>query len=96
MAAIRWFEREVSGSQSVLWMQRQTGNPTFLEKPGLSRGWQNPVSTLSGLPTVAGWFHETGYRGDDPYYQRVSDASIVYETEDDLSRAALLRKHSVQ
>ncbi|WP_336037053.1 DUF2298 domain-containing protein [Halobacterium yunchengense] len=95
-AAIRWFEDEVSGSQSVLWMERQTGNPTFLEKPGLSRGWQNPVSTLSGLPTVAGWFHETGYRGDDPYYQRVSDAEIVYQTEDDRSRAALLRKHDVQ
>ncbi|MCG1002745.1 MULTISPECIES: DUF2298 domain-containing protein [Halobacterium] len=95
-AAIAWFEDEVSTTQSVLWMERETGTPTFVEKPGLSRGWQNPVSTLSGLPTVAGWFHETGYRGDDPYYQRVDDVGILYETRDDRSRAVLLDKYDVQ
>lgn len=96
MAAMAWFEDEVSGNQSVLWMERQTGTAPFVEKPGLSRGWQNPVSTLTGLPTVAGWFHETGYREDSAYYQRVSDVEILYETTDDLSRAVLLDKHGVQ
>ncbi|MGB9963390.1 DUF2298 domain-containing protein [Halobacterium hubeiense] len=96
VAAIEWFEDEVSATQSVLWMERETGTPPFVEKPGLSRGWQNPVSTLTGLPTVAGWFHETGYRGDAPYYQRVDDVGIIYETTDDRSRAVLLDKHDVQ
>lgn len=96
VAAMEWFEDEVSATQSVLWMERETGTPPFVEKPGLSRGWQNPVSTLTGLPAVAGWFHETGYRGDEPYYQRVSDVNIVYETNDARSRAVLLDKHDVQ
>lgn len=96
VAAMEWFEDEVSATQSVLWMERETGTPTFVEKPGLSRGWQNPVSTLTGLPTVAGWFHETGYRGDDPYYQRVDDVGILYETTDARSRAVLLDKYDVQ
>ncbi|MFB6269712.1 MAG: DUF2298 domain-containing protein, partial [Halobacterium sp.] len=96
MAAMDWFEANVSDTQSVLWMERQTGTPTFVEKPGLERGWENPVSTLTGLPTVAGWFHETGYRGDAPYYQRVSDVNIIYETTDARSRAVLLDKHDVQ
>jgi YYY domain-containing protein len=96
MAAMDWFESQVSDTQTVLWMDRQTGTPPFVEKAGLQRGWQNPVSTLTGLPTVAGWFHETGYRGDEPYYQRVSDVNIIYETTDDRSRAVLLDKHDVR
>ncbi|NIB99213.1 DUF2298 domain-containing protein [Halobacterium sp. R2-5] len=96
VAAMEWFEDEVSTTQSVLWMERETGTPPFVEKPGQSRGWQNPVSTLTGLPTVAGWFHETGYRGDEPYYQRVSDVGVLYETTDARSRAVLLDKYDVQ
>jgi len=96
VAAMEWFEDEVSDTQSALWMERETGTPTFVEKPGLSRGWQNPVSTLTGLPAVAGWFHETGYRGDDPYYQRVEDVGIIYETADARSRAVLLDKYDAQ
>jgi len=96
VAAMEWFENEVSTTQSVLWMERETGTPPFVEKPGQSRGWQNPVSTLTGLPTVAGWFHETGYRGDEPYYQRVSDVEVLYETTDARSRAVLLDKYDVQ
>jgi len=96
VAAMAWFEDEVGETQSVLWMEREAGHPTFVEKPGLSRGWQNPVSTLTGLPTVAGWFHETGYRGDAPYEQRVSDVGVLYETTDDRSRAVQLAKYDVQ
>jgi uncharacterized membrane protein len=96
VAAMAWFEDEVGETQSVLWMERETGHPTFVEKPGLSRGWQNPVATLTGLPTVAGWFHETGYRGDEPYEQRVSDVAVLYETTDDRSRAIQLQKYDVE
>jgi len=77
-------------------MERPTGTPTFVEKPGLSRGWQNPVSTVTGLPAVAGWFHETGYRGDAPYEQRVDDVEVLYETPDDRSRAILIDKYDVE
>jgi len=96
LAAMDYFESEVSTTQSVLWMERETGTPTFVEKPGLNRGWENPVSTLTGLPTVAGWFHETGYREDEMYYTRVSDVDIIYQTEDARSRAVLLEKHDVE
>jgi YYY domain-containing protein len=96
VAAMEWFEAEVSETESVLWMERPTGTPTFVEKPGLRRGWQNPVSTVTGLPAVAGWFHETGYRGDAPYEQRVDDVEVLYETPDDRSRAILIDKYDVE
>ena len=48
--------------------------------PSNGDGAAAPAS-LTGVPTVAGWFHEIGYRGDEPYQERVSDVRTIYTGE---------------
>ena len=40
--------------------------------------WTNPVSSLTGVPTLAGWAHEVGYRGGDVYRTRVGHVDTIY------------------
>ena len=54
----------------------------------------NPASTLTGVPTVAGWQHEVGYRGRTAYLDRVRDVDAMY-TGDAATRAALLGEYDV-
>jgi YYY domain-containing protein len=62
------------------WLADRPGRPTVVERPGTSPyQWRNVPSTLSGLPTVAGWNHEAGYHGLDPYLRRVGDVRRIYE-----------------
>lgn len=70
----------------VEFLDNQSGQATLLSAPGTGRypsrggfghppgayNWQsNPASSLTGLPTVAGWSHEIGYRGVEAYVSRV-------------------------
>ena len=78
--------------RAIAWVDELGGQPTVLEAPGTGwysggtddRGrvmytWQaNPVSSLTGVPTVAGWQHEVGYRGQDSYRERVRDVDAIY------------------
>jgi YYY domain-containing protein len=93
---------------AIAWLDRQEGRPTILSAPGTSwmdgagygnppgmYGWQsNPASSLTGVPTVAGWQHEVGYRGDEAYFDRVRDVDAAYLTPE--RRAAVLAKYDVQ
>ncbi|WP_254823199.1 DUF2298 domain-containing protein [Haloglomus halophilum] len=45
--------------------------------PQAGKGAAAPAS-LTGVPTVAGWFHEVGYRGQEPYQNRVDDVETIY------------------
>jgi YYY domain-containing protein len=70
------------------------GRPTLLSAPATSRypgpersgpvppgmyDWDaSPAASLTGVPTVAGWHHEVGYRGAEPYFQRVRDVDDAY------------------
>lgn len=76
------------------YLNEQPGQPVLLSAPGTGRypgseqpfgnqpgmyTWQsNPASTFTGLPTVAGWHHEVGYRGPDVYLNRVREVDSAY------------------
>ena len=94
---------------AIAWVDAREGQPTLLEAPGTANypggtdgrervmySWNaNPTSSLTGVPTVAGWQHEVGYRGQPAYLDRVRDVDAMY-TGDAATRAALLRAYEVE
>ena len=82
---------------AIEWLNDEPGQPHIVSAPGIEPySWQNPASSLTGIPTVAGWVHEANYHSQAAWDQRVSDVGVVYETTDAASRAALLSKHDVR
>jgi YYY domain-containing protein len=87
------------------------GTPTMLSAPATSRypgpggsypsppgmyGWNSsPAASLTGVPTVAGWHHEVGYRGPEPYLARVRDVDDIYTSTGE-RRRELLRTYEVR
>jgi YYY domain-containing protein len=83
-------------AEAITWLNRRAGQPHVVAAPGRQvYSWQNPVASLTGLPTVAGWAHERIYRGPEAYERRVEDVKLIY-TGDARTRAALLRKYDVR
>jgi len=94
---------------AVRWLDRRDGTPTIVSAPGTSlypgKGYghppgmytwdANPAASLTGVPTVAGWGHEVGYRGTEPYVSRVRHVDDIY-TADAARQAALLRRYDVR
>ena len=72
--AVEWLDANAGDSERTLWMERSTGSPTIVEAPG-EHAYQrvNFASTFTGLPSVAGWEHQEGYRGEAAYQDRVED-----------------------
>jgi YYY domain-containing protein len=82
--ASRWHPQE---AEAIEWLNERRGTPTLVSMPGFRSPaydcvgvyrWQNAPSTFSGVPTLAGWEHERGYRGDEAYAERVAAAVGVY------------------
>ncbi|WP_436923813.1 DUF2298 domain-containing protein [Halosimplex amylolyticum] len=66
---------------AIEWFEDLDGQPNIASAPG--RGsqmyqWSNPISSLTGVPTVAGWAHEVGYRGGEVYRARLDDVDTIY------------------
>ncbi|QCC48578.1 DUF2298 domain-containing protein [Halobellus limi] len=94
---------------AIDWVDARDGQPTMLEAPGTARyaggtdgrpsvmySWHaNPASSLTGVPTVAGWRHEVGYRGRAAYRERVRDVDAMY-TGNESERVRLLRQYEVE
>ncbi|WP_416838896.1 DUF2298 domain-containing protein [Haloferax sp. DFSO52] len=95
---------------AITWLDENVdGNPTMLTAPGtewsdtvddkreyVMYAWRgNPESSLTGVPTVAGWAHEVGYRGPEAYYNRVRDVDAMY-VGDESTRTRLIREYDVQ
>lgn len=81
---------------AVRWLDDRDGRPVVLEAPGeAAYTWTNPASTLTGLPTVAGWSHQQGYRGVEAYMDRVDDVDRIYEG-DRATAVQLLRTYDVE
>ncbi|MFC6874148.1 DUF2298 domain-containing protein [Halobellus marinus] len=94
---------------AIEWLDDRPGQPTLLEAPGtrsyaggtdgrdrVMYSWAaNPASSLTGVPTVAGWQHEVGYRGQAAYSERVSDVDAMY-TGNDSVRESLLEEYDVR
>jgi YYY domain-containing protein len=91
-------------AEAIAWLDAREGQPHIVSTPGCycnedddltSYNWVNAPSSLTGLPTVVGWDHEIGYRGEDPYLERVADVETIYQgmpTE----RARLLSEYDVR
>jgi YYY domain-containing protein len=81
---------------ALRWLDRREGQPTIASAPGVSiYQWVNAPSSLTGVPTVAGWAHEIGYRGRATYMDRVEDARLIFEGGPE-QRAALLEQYDVE
>ncbi|MFB6268274.1 MAG: DUF2298 domain-containing protein [Halodesulfurarchaeum sp.] len=90
-------EQHPGEAPAIEWLSRREGQPTLVSAPGTEiYQWVNAPSSLTGIPTLAGWIHEVGYRGRAPYFDRVQDVRIIYGTTDAPSRAALLRRYDVE
>jgi len=80
---------------AIAWVDARQGTPTVAAAPGLSYyRWVNPESSLTGVPTVAGWGHEVGYRNRSVYEARVDDLEGLF-AGDPTTQAAMLRRYDV-
>ncbi|AKH97304.1 DUF2298 domain-containing protein [Halanaeroarchaeum sulfurireducens] len=81
---------------AIEWVGDRSGQPTMVSAPGESiYEWVNAPSSMTGVPTVAGWSHEIGYRGGEAYRSRVRDVDAIFETSDQRTRANLLDRYDV-
>jgi len=92
---------------AIAYVDGLSGRPTLLSAPATGRypgpngeapappgmyDWDaSPAASLTGVPTVAGWHHEVGYRGSDPYLQRVRDVDDAYTGSPERTVAVLER-----
>jgi YYY domain-containing protein len=89
---------------AIAWLDGREGQPHIVSTPGCycnendeltSYNWVNAPSSLTGLPTVVGWDHEIGYRGEGPYLERVADVETIYQGTP-TERARLLDEYDVR
>jgi YYY domain-containing protein len=82
-------------AEAIAWLDDRSGQPTIVGAPGTTTyTWTNAPSSLTGLPTVAGWVHQKGYRGSAAYDRRVDDVRRMYEA-DPATRLDLLERYGV-
>jgi len=64
---------------AIRWFEAREGQPNIASAPGRDMyQWTTPISSLTGVPTVAGWAHEVGYRGGESYRTRVDHVNSIY------------------
>jgi len=73
-------ERHSDEAQAIAWFDDREGQPNIASAPGTNAyDWNaNPVASLTGVPTLAGWQHEVGYRGREVYNTRVQHTNAIY------------------
>ena len=97
-------------ADAIAWLDAREGQPTMVSAPatarfpldssrepagpGIYRWRANPAASLTGVPTLAGWNHEVGYRGPDAYFSRVRDADQIYVGATD-QRVTTLERYEV-
>jgi YYY domain-containing protein len=76
------FPREAA---AIRWLDERDGRPTIVTAAPGTYTWNaddgegaSAPASLTGLPTVLGWFHEAQYRGSEAYEQRLSHVSAIY------------------
>ncbi len=86
---------------AIRWVDGLDGRPTIATAPGSyvwdgeRNGGSSAPSSLTGVPTVLGWHHEIGYRGQAAYDRRAEDLRTIY-TGDPNESAALLDHYDVR
>jgi uncharacterized membrane protein len=87
-----WNPRE---ARAITWVNDLEGQPTLASAPGSLYRWTNAPSSLTGVPTLAGWPHEVGYRGAEAYRERVDAVDAIFSGPRE-RQIALLAEHDVQ
>ncbi|SER27656.1 DUF2298 domain-containing protein [Natrinema salaciae] len=83
-------------ADAITWIDQREGQPTIVDAPGLERyRWENAPSSLTGVPTVAGWAHQIGYRDPEAYVVRIVEVRLMYTAEPAV-QARLLEKYDVE
>jgi len=91
-------ERHPVEAQAIAWFDEEIdGQPNIVSKPGTDMyNWDaNPVASLTGVPTLVGWYHEVGYRGRPVFDARVNDANAIY-TGSPALRSHYLREYDIE
>ncbi|NLV11194.1 hypothetical protein GOC74_14790 [Halomicrobium mukohataei] len=87
---------------AIHWLDDRSGRPVLVTAAPGGYTWDasdgegsSAPASLTGLPTVLGWFHEAQYRGDEPYQERLTDVRTIYTGEPE-EQAALLERYDVR
>ncbi|MFB6163918.1 MAG: DUF2298 domain-containing protein [Haloarculaceae archaeon] len=92
-------DRYPDRTAAIRWLGDRPGTPTLVSATGKSISeqyrWVNAPSSLTGVPTVAGWAHEAAFRGHDRYWNRVRDVRTIYEGSP-ADRRRLLDRYDVR
>ncbi|WP_255150481.1 DUF2298 domain-containing protein [Halorarius halobius] len=94
--------RHPGEAEAIRRLDREEGRPHIVTaapagyywRPSEGKGASAPAS-LTGLPTVAGWFHEAQYRSQEAYDRRVTDTRAIYTGEATTQRQ-LLAEYDVE
>ncbi len=81
------------------WLNKNVkGQPVILEAQGDSYTDYERISTMTGLPTVAGWWvHEWLWRGSaDVVGKRIPDITAIYESKDINQTKQLIKKYQIK
>jgi len=98
VAATEWLQ-ETATAGTVIVSAPATGyspaKESWGQEPGMYNWKSSIAASLTGVPTVAGWGHEVGYRGAEDYYGRVAAVDALY-TGTPADAAAVVREHDVE
>jgi YYY domain-containing protein len=100
--SLRFVDRDHPGeAEAITWLRDREGTPTIATAPTLKLyRWDDTVggsapASLTGLPTLAGWAHERGYRGDETWDRRVETVRRLYGGTP-RERVRVLSEHDVE
>ena len=89
-------------AEAIDWVDSLSGTPNIVTAAPAGYRWRpdngqgaSAPSSLTGVPTVAGWYHERGYRGSEVYAERVADVERIY-TGSPETKARLLAEYDVR
>ncbi|WP_435360580.1 DUF2298 domain-containing protein [Haloarchaeobius sp. DFWS5] len=89
---------------AIEWLDAKEGRPVVVERPTTEHLYSvntpstplvSGVSSLTGLPTIAGWGHASNYHTEDGWRERMTDVGAVYEGSES-ERAAVLQKYDAE
>ncbi|WP_232687111.1 DUF2298 domain-containing protein [Halobacterium zhouii] len=84
---------------AIEWLDARAGQPHIVAAAPTERAMfgfrASPASSLTGLPTIAGWTHAADYHSEAAYNRRAADVRAIFEG-DAATRAALLERYDVQ
>ncbi len=63
---------------AIEWLDAKKGRPHIASAPGKPYRWGSPASSLTGIPTVVGWYQERIYRGTSAYAERKHDVELIF------------------